>query len=139
MADPKIYELDLMGEEGAETQKYLSELTGQGTVPNVRNDDLGATFGLLSVYLHYFQLTPSIPDLHWAQAHRRVGRPGKLARDGRSGASCYKVSHLSLVAQSSRRAADLIPHVIRPQHYHPSRPQAQNLLRNSDEFPDMSY
>lgn len=35
IAEPKIFELDLMGQEGVETQAYLAKLTGQGTVPNV--------------------------------------------------------------------------------------------------------
>ncbi|EGG02949.1 uncharacterized protein MELLADRAFT_49690 [Melampsora larici-populina 98AG31] len=35
VADPKVFELDLMGQEGTETQAYLLKLTGQGTVPNI--------------------------------------------------------------------------------------------------------
>lgn len=33
--EPKVFELDEMGEEGVETQMYLLERTGQRTVPNV--------------------------------------------------------------------------------------------------------
>ncbi|KAH9822210.1 thioredoxin-like protein [Melampsora americana] len=35
VAEPKVFEIDLMGQEGTETQAYLLKLTGQGTVPNI--------------------------------------------------------------------------------------------------------
>ena len=34
-SEPKIFELDLLGEEGQQMQDYLLQKTGQRTVPNV--------------------------------------------------------------------------------------------------------
>lgn len=35
ISEPKVYELDLLGQEGVEIQAYLAELTNQRTVPNI--------------------------------------------------------------------------------------------------------